>query len=142
MRLAACVYTGNETKFGMNKKIPEMKLTHSDRMINWFTVLIFCFQVGPNKVVDFQLLLVAIFGPIGVRNMSMIDKWYIDNKATPSARKAFIIPMRYLLLNSSMIPISLRVTLEVCKVFYTLFINSDEHLYVMSMYDDLVRRKV
>lgn len=53
MRLAACVYTGNETKFGMNKKIPEMKLTHSDRMINWFTVLIFCFQVGPNKVVDF-----------------------------------------------------------------------------------------
>lgn len=74
--------------------------------------------------------------------MSMIDKWYIDNKATPSARKAFIIPMRYLLLNSSMIPISLRVTLEVCKVFYTLFINSDEHLYVMSMYDDLVRRKV
>lgn len=61
MRLAACVYTGNETKFGMNKKIPEMKLTHSDRMINWFTVLIFCFQVGPNKVVDFQLLLVAIF---------------------------------------------------------------------------------
>lgn len=43
--LAACVYTGNETKFGMNKNVPQMKLTHSDRMINWFTVAIFCFQV-------------------------------------------------------------------------------------------------
>lgn len=42
---AACVYSGNETKFGMNKKVPQMKLTKSDIMINWFTVLIFCFQV-------------------------------------------------------------------------------------------------
>ena len=44
-RFAACVYSGNETKFGMNKKVPQMKLTKSDIMINWFTVLIFCFQV-------------------------------------------------------------------------------------------------
>ena len=43
---AAVVYTGNETKFGQNKSVPEMKLTHSDRMINWFTVIIFCFQVA------------------------------------------------------------------------------------------------
>ena len=42
---AAVVYTGNETKFGQNKDVPEMKLTKSDRMINWFTVVLFCFQV-------------------------------------------------------------------------------------------------
>lgn len=39
------VYTGNETKFGQNKDVPEMKLTKSDKMINWFTVILFCFQV-------------------------------------------------------------------------------------------------
>ena len=44
--LAACVYTGNETKFGKNKNTPQMKLTAADRMINWFTVMIFVFQVG------------------------------------------------------------------------------------------------
>ena len=44
-RFGAVIYTGHETKFGMNKKVPQMKLTKSDIMINWFTVLIFCFQV-------------------------------------------------------------------------------------------------
>ena len=118
---AACVYTGHETKFGLTKKTPEMKLTHSDRMINWFTVLIFCFQ----------LVLVALFGPAGVRNMVRINKWYIDNHVDQShATKYFVIPMRFLLLNSSVIPISLKVTLEVCKVIYTMFINNDEHLFV------------
>lgn len=113
------MYTGNETKFGMNKKTPEMKLTHSDRMINWFTVIIFCFQ----------LFMVALFGPAGVRNLVTINKWYIDNHTDQSnAMKYVIVPMRFLLLNSSVIPISLKVTLEVCKVFYTLFIDNDEHL--------------
>ena len=116
---AACVYTGNETKFGMNKKTPEMKLTHSDRMINWFSVIIFCFQ----------LFMVALFGPAGVHNLVTIDKWYIDNHTDQSnALKYVIVPMRFLLLNSSVIPISLKVTLEVCKVIYTLFIDHDEHL--------------
>lgn len=105
-----------------------MKLTKSDIMINWFTVLIFCFQVQFIIIFLIQLLLVAIFGPIGVRNVSVLKKWYIDNDSSLSARKAFVIPMRFLLLNSSMIPISLKVTLEVCKVFYTLFIDYDEHL--------------
>ena len=130
---AACVYTGNETKFGMNKKTPEMKLTHSDRMINWFTVLIFCFQ----------LVLVALFGPAGVRNMVRINKWYIDNHVDQShATKYFVIPMRFLLLNSSVIPISLKVTLEVCKVIYTMFINNDEHLFVFLFSHFLAKRSV
>lgn len=56
---------------------------------------------------------------------------YIDNHVDQShATKYFVIPMRFLLLNSSVIPISLKVTLEVCKVIYTMFINNDEHLFV------------
>lgn len=131
-RLAACVYTGNETKFGMNKKIPQLKMTHSDRMINWFTVFLFCFQVASLSPSHPQLALVALLGPAGVTNIRTINKWYIDNKVEENdASTFFIIPMRFLLLNSSMIPISLKVTLEVCKVFYALFIDRDEHLSVV-----------
>ena len=132
VRFAACVYTGNETKFGMNKKIPQLKMTHSDRMINWFTVFLFCFQVASTAPSHPQLILVALLGPAGVANIRTINKWYIDNKVEENdASKFFIIPMRFLLLNSSMIPISLKVTLEVCKVIYSLFIDRDEHLCVV-----------
>lgn len=126
------MYTGNETKFGMNKKIPQLKMTHSDRMINWFTVFLFCFQVASLSPSHPQLALVALLGPAGVTNIRTINKWYIDNKVEENdASTFFIIPMRFLLLNSSMIPISLKVTLEVCKVFYALFIDRDEHLCVV-----------
>lgn len=69
-------------------------------------------------------------GAAGVVNLRTISKWYIDNTAEEDAlSKTFIVPLRFLLLNSSMIPISLKVTLEVCKVIYSLFINYDEHLF-------------
>ena len=65
-----------------------------------------------------------------MRNITTIPKWYIANDVQANeASKFFIIPLRFLLLNSSMIPISLKVTLEICKVFYSLFIDNDEKLY-------------
>lgn len=39
------VYTGNETKFGNNKKTPAPKLTKTDRIIDRFSAYIFVFQV-------------------------------------------------------------------------------------------------
>jgi P-type E1-E2 ATPase len=40
-----------------------------------------------------------------------------------------IIPLRFLLLNSTMIPISLKVTLDLCKLFYARFINADPAMF-------------
>lgn len=40
-----------------------------------------------------------------------------------------IIPARFLLLNSTMIPISLKLTIDLCKLFYAKFIDADLHLY-------------
>ena len=40
-----------------------------------------------------------------------------------------IIPLRFILLNSGMIPSTLKVTLELIKIAYTTFIHFDEHLY-------------
>ena len=72
-------------------------------------------------------------------NITTIPKWYIANDVQENeASKFFIIPLRFLLLNSSMIPISLKVTLEVCKVFYSLFIDNDEKLYTFCAFMSVV----
>ena len=53
-----------------------------------------------------------------------------------------VVPMRFLLLNSSMIPISLKVTLEVCKVIYSMFINWDDKLYASWGCNDAVKSQM
>lgn len=40
-----CVYTGNETKFGKNKRDPPTKWTKLDRVMNKCTIFIFFFQM-------------------------------------------------------------------------------------------------
>ncbi len=40
-----------------------------------------------------------------------------------------VIPLRFLLLNSTMIPISLKITLDLCKLSYAKFIGWDLNMY-------------
>ena len=75
------------------------------------------------------MILAVLLGLVGIRNLASIPKWYIDNSTEVNGWSDYIVvPLRFLLLNSSMIPISLKVTLDVCKVIYSVFINEDEHL--------------
>ena len=39
------VYTGNETRLGMNKSVPPSKWTKADQFINRTTIFIFCVQI-------------------------------------------------------------------------------------------------
>eukprot|EP01138_Halocafeteria_seosinensis_P003273 gb/GECG01003348.1/.p1 GENE.gb/GECG01003348.1/~~gb/GECG01003348.1/.p1 ORF type:complete len:1398 (+),score=180.54 gb/GECG01003348.1/:1-4194(+) len=120
---ALVVYTGNETKFGKNKKIPPSKTTKTDELINEFAGLIF----------TFQLVLVFILGIVGNiwKGESGRSSFYLH--FPPSGREPgyqpLVIPLRFLLLNSTMIPISLKVTLDLCKLYYSKFINADLDLY-------------
>lgn len=120
---AAVVYTGNETKFGKNKKLPPTKATRTDKFINTAVTCIFFFQ----------LLLVIIFGIIGnYRNDNYFrqEAWYMHFTSSDDAGyMKFIIPARFLLLNSTMIPISIKLTLDLCKLFYSRFIDSDLELF-------------
>ncbi|GAM27196.1 hypothetical protein SAMD00019534_103710 [Acytostelium subglobosum LB1] len=117
------VYTGNETKVGKNKKVPASKWTKLDRSINNITIFIFCLQ----------LTLVFIFGAIGdsIRRSQDSDTWYLGYSSDYKAPwyEFVIIPLRFLLLNSMMIPISLKVTIDVVKYFYALFIDWDLRMY-------------
>jgi len=114
------VYTGNETKFGKNKKTPPTKYTRTDDFISTVSVCIFMFQ----------LLLVLIFGIVG-NNWNVVNgrsAWYLDIPSSVPGYDALIIPARFLLLNSTMIPISLKLTMDLCKLAYARFINADVHL--------------
>eukprot|EP01133_Synstelium_polycarpum_P007008 gene7008-8143_t len=117
------VYTGNETKIGKNKKIPPTKWTKLDRSINRITIAIF----------SLQLFLVAVFGIVGeiMRRQEIATFWYLgyEKGYTSPWYEFIVIPMRFLLLNSMMIPISLKVTIDVVKYAYALFINWDLKMY-------------
>ena len=100
------VYTGNETKFGNNKRMPGVKLTATDKLIDRYSIMIFLFQ----------LVITIIFGAVGdsLLRGDMTSKWYLRYKVDaplPPVEWLFI-PLRFLLLNSTMIPISLKVTLD------------------------------
>jgi magnesium-transporting ATPase (P-type) len=119
------VYTGNETKFGKNKKAPPTKFTRTDGFINNISATVFLLQ----------LILVIIFGVIGDfwsdKNGTMA--WYLQilpfDAAGQPGYGPLIIPLRFLLLNSTMIPISIKLTLDLCKLAYARFINADVHLF-------------
>jgi magnesium-transporting ATPase (P-type) len=120
---ALVVYTGNESKFGRNTRPPPTKYTRTDGFINGVSAGIFCIQ----------LLLVLVFGWVGdvwqTRNAAPGSVWYLDNPANAPWYTPLVIPARFLLLNSTMIPISLKLTLDLCKLFYAKFIDGDLALY-------------
>ncbi|KNC54170.1 uncharacterized protein AMSG_09954 [Thecamonas trahens ATCC 50062] len=114
------VYTGNETKIGKNKRIPPTKWTHLDQLINKATVAIFTLQV----------CFIIAFGIAGAlwredkgKKMEYLlvskEEWY----------DPIVIPLRFMLLMSFMIPISLKVTMDMVKFYYAQLINWDIHMY-------------
>ncbi len=98
--LRALAPAGNETKFGNNKKSPPPKLTKADKIIDRFSAYIFILQ----------LVLVIIFGIVGdvIRQKMRGDAGYLQFERKFGV-EALVIPARFLLLNSTMIPISLKV---------------------------------
>lgn len=112
------VYTGQETKLGMNKRMPRTKLTRADRRIDFISRLVFLMQ----------LVLVIVLGVTGnVINTPgrLASAWYlwISNSLTTIWYTVLIIPIRMLLLLSFMIPISLKVSLDLIKLLAAVFIS-------------------
>lgn len=117
------VYTGNETKFSRNKDNPPIKWTKADALINKLAIMLFIFQI----------LLVVVLGYLGLqwkedygRALSYLR---YPSKDDEEFYVFLIIPARFLLLNSTIIPISMKVTLDLCKLFYAKFINWDMQLH-------------
>jgi magnesium-transporting ATPase (P-type) len=111
------VYTGNETKVGMNKSIPPSKWTKVDSIVNRATIAVFVLQI----------VLTILLGATGdfwlVYNANR--HWYLQEHPHLIWYNWLIIPLRFLLLMSMMIPISLKVTLDAVKYIYALLIDWD-----------------
>lgn len=108
--IGVAVYVGNQTKLGCNKTVPPFKYPAVEQLVNRFSVAIFCFQ----------LVLTLALGIAGARWRAEVgatlpylgyDHW---SRAHPVVYN-LVIPLRFLLLMSLMIPISLAVTLDVLR---------------------------
>ena len=53
------VYTGNETKLGMNKSTPAEKWTKLDQFIDRVTIFVFIYQVCPSHLFSFFFFCLA-----------------------------------------------------------------------------------
>jgi magnesium-transporting ATPase (P-type) len=117
------VYTGDETKVGMNKQstLIQTKTVPLDTRIDQGIVLIFLLQT----------VCVVIWGLLGYQWQSTAGSlhWYLGLSGTPSAKQCLILVLRFLLLCSMMIPISIKVASDLLKLAYSLFISWDLEFY-------------
>lgn len=115
------VYTGNETKLGMSRGVPEPKLTAVDAMIDKLTGAIFLFQI----------VVVIVLGFAGNiwKDTEARKQWYVMYPTEGPWYELLIIPLRFELLCSIMIPISIKVSLDLVKSLYAKFIDWDEEMF-------------
>ncbi|KAL8130050.1 hypothetical protein V2J09_019205 [Rumex salicifolius] len=114
------VYTGNETKLGMSRGVPEPKLTAANAMIDKLTAAVF----------GFQILVVTILGIAGNmwKHTEAVKHWYVLFSKVGPWYELLIIPLRFELLCSIMIPISIKVSLDLVKSFYAKLIEWDHEM--------------
>ncbi|KAB1209891.1 Phospholipid-transporting ATPase 2 [Morella rubra] len=126
------VYTGNETKLGMSRGIPEPKLTAVDAMIDKLTGAIFVFQIV-------VVIVLGIAGNIWKDTEArkvvatklpflICGQWYVQYPQEGPWFELLIIPLRFELLCSIMIPISIKVSLDLVKSLYAKFIDWDDEM--------------
>ena len=122
--IGVVVFTGNESKVGMTKKSPPMKWSRIDRACSRYASMIFIFQ----------FTLIAIFGIISGYTFSHVEKnWYLGFQFThlDTFFYAVVVPLRFFLLATVMVPISFKVMMDVSKAYISKVIAWD-----LSMYDE------
>mmetsp|Transcript_12204 Transcript_12204/g.23149 ORF Transcript_12204/g.23149 Transcript_12204/m.23149 type:complete len:995 (+) Transcript_12204:1129-4113(+) len=99
--IAMVIYTGNDTKSRMNATAPRWKRGIADSELNYLAKLLFCLMAAGAVV----LFILSGHTSNGIPRM-----------------------FRYILLLSPMIPISLRVNLDLARIYYSWLISTDKNL--------------
>lgn len=99
------IYTGNETRAKMNSSTPKMKFGVLDLEINKLNKILFIIMVA------LALLITIVKGFRGTT-------WY----------QVLIVFFRFIVLFCGIIPISLRVNLDISKTFFAFQINKDDNI--------------
>ena len=100
------IYTGKETRSSMNRndKI-NVKAGRVDLALNKITKVLFCIMLG--------LSILMVVPDILHGNISLFT---------------FVVISRFMILYSSIIPISVRVNLDISKLVYSFFISTDKNI--------------
>ncbi|EUD69086.1 phospholipid-translocating ATPase [Plasmodium inui San Antonio 1] len=98
--LCLVIYTGSDTRVNMSTQISKIKRGMIDQKLNMITLFLF--------------LILTLFS-MYMCSVKMNNLWYLN----------FI---RFILLFSSVIPISLSVNLNIAKIYYTLMIQKDKEI--------------
>ncbi|KAG8346090.1 phospholipid-translocating P-type ATPase [Trypanosoma vivax] len=107
--IGVAVYTGEETKCGMNKRPPPVKWAKIDQMISRYSIFIFVFQ----------LFFAIALGLTGYLYNGKVheDFWYMQVPRNESTLNAVVYPLRFFLLTSILIPISFKFVVDVSKYY-------------------------
>lgn len=99
--LAQVLYTGRETRMEMNQSNPRQKRGKLDMEVNWLTKVLFG--------------IMAVLSMVVVCADHFAGAWYLTW-------------FRMLLLLSSIIPISMRINLDLAKIWYSILIQTDSDI--------------
>lgn len=122
--LGIVIYTGKQTKLGLNTQPPPIKWTQIEKFIDKCSIFIFIAQI----------CLAIITGSIGNWKRSQYEKTeaylrYDLGENLPEKWSWIILYVRFYLLTSVMIPISLKVTIDICKYIYATWIRNDRRIF-------------
>lgn len=102
--LALVIYTGNESRMQINSEHPRTKISKLENELNLLSKFLFLF-------IFFIALIMVILSGISFRSITPLMQL-----------------LRYILLMSSIIPISLRVNMDFAKIIYTIKIIKDTEI--------------
>lgn len=118
--MVVAVYTGNDTKFGMNKRAPPIKWAKIDKSVNKYVMYIFAAQ----------LICAAVFGAIGFAINNKVNQtyWYLPSPRSEVGSAFIIYPLRFFLLTSTMIPISFKFIIDMSKYYLSMTVEWDKSM--------------
>ncbi|KEG15608.1 phospholipid-translocating P-type ATPase (flippase) [Trypanosoma grayi] len=116
--ICVAVYTGDETKCGMNKRPPPVKWAKIDQDVSRYSVIVFCCQLAN----------AFAFGIAGyLMNRDIEERfWYLQMPPSESNASFIIYPLRFFLLTTVMIPVSFKFVVDMSKYYMAMTVEWDE----------------
>lgn len=124
--IGAVVYTGLETKLMMNSSAARTKRSNLEKSLNIKLVSVFVF------IVVWAIIAAACGFSFQKKNLKPSKAWYFffnNMSVGTQVGHFFILLVSNIVIINAMIPISLYVTLEIVRVFQSLFVKWDATMY-------------
>ncbi|ORC90848.1 phospholipid-translocating P-type ATPase (flippase) [Trypanosoma theileri] len=116
--ICVAVYTGDETKCGMNKRPAPVKWAKIDQDVSKYAIFVFCCQI----------LNAFAFGITGYLLNRDVENhyWYLQVPRNEASVPFIIYPLRFFLLTTVMIPVSFKFVVDMSKYYMAMTVEWDE----------------